>query len=65
MSGYHSRPTDGLGWSIQPGGGIVGDDLERVAEAVNLTYFAHVPVQPVDMLSSGTPPTPGPGQGRP
>ncbi|HET9770545.1 MAG TPA: circularly permuted type 2 ATP-grasp protein [Acidimicrobiia bacterium] len=25
----------------------VADDLDRVAEAVSLTYFAHVPVQPV------------------
>ena len=30
----------------------IGDDLELVAEAVSLTYFAHVPVQPVDLLSS-------------
>ena len=30
----------------------IGDDLERVAEAVSLTYFAHVPVQPVDLLFS-------------
>jgi len=29
----------------------IGDDLEQVAEAVSLTYFAHVPVQPVDLLS--------------
>ncbi len=28
----------------------IGDDLERVTEAVSLTYFAHVPVQPVDLL---------------
>jgi uncharacterized alpha-E superfamily protein len=28
----------------------IGNDLEQVAEAVNLTYFAHVPVQPVDLL---------------
>jgi uncharacterized alpha-E superfamily protein len=28
----------------------IGDDLEQVAEAVSLTYFAHVPVQPVDLL---------------
>jgi uncharacterized circularly permuted ATP-grasp superfamily protein/uncharacterized alpha-E superfamily protein len=28
----------------------IGADLEQVAEAVNLTYFAHVPVQPVDVL---------------
>ena len=27
-----------------------GGDLEQVAEAVKLTYFAHVPVQPVDLL---------------
>jgi uncharacterized circularly permuted ATP-grasp superfamily protein/uncharacterized alpha-E superfamily protein len=31
----------------------LGDDLEQVAEAVNLTYFAHVPVQPVDVLFGG------------
>jgi uncharacterized alpha-E superfamily protein len=30
--------------------GAIGDDLEQVAEAVGLTYFAHVPVQPVDLL---------------
>jgi uncharacterized circularly permuted ATP-grasp superfamily protein/uncharacterized alpha-E superfamily protein len=41
--------------------GAIGDDLERVAQAVSLTYFAHVPVQPVDMLSSGTPPSPDSG----
>ena len=29
----------------------IGTDLEQVAEAVSLTYFAHVPVQPVDLLS--------------
>jgi uncharacterized alpha-E superfamily protein len=28
----------------------IGDDLEQVGEAVSLTYFAHVPVQPVDLL---------------
>jgi len=28
----------------------IGTDLEQVAEAVSLTYFAHVPVQPVDLL---------------
>jgi uncharacterized alpha-E superfamily protein len=28
----------------------IGADLEQVAEAVSLTYFAHVPVQPVDLL---------------
>jgi uncharacterized circularly permuted ATP-grasp superfamily protein/uncharacterized alpha-E superfamily protein len=33
----------------------VADDLEQVAEAVSLTYFAHVPVQPVDMLSAAGP----------
>jgi uncharacterized alpha-E superfamily protein len=30
--------------------GAILDDLEQVAGAVNLTYFAHVPVQPVDLL---------------
>lgn len=34
----------------------VGDHLEQVAAAVNLTYFAHVPVQPVDMLVPGAEP---------
>ena len=33
----------------------IGEDLEQVAEAVKLTYFAHVPVQPVDVLSPGIP----------
>jgi len=28
----------------------ISADLEQVAEAVSLTYFAHVPVQPVDLL---------------
>jgi uncharacterized circularly permuted ATP-grasp superfamily protein/uncharacterized alpha-E superfamily protein len=28
----------------------IGADLEQVAQAVSLTYFAHVPVQPVDLL---------------
>jgi uncharacterized alpha-E superfamily protein len=37
----------------------IGDDLERIAEAVKLTYFAHVPVQPVDLLFPGAPPTTG------
>ena len=32
----------------------VGYDLEQVAAAVNLTYFAHVPVQPVDLLLGST-----------
>jgi uncharacterized circularly permuted ATP-grasp superfamily protein/uncharacterized alpha-E superfamily protein len=31
----------------------IGADLELVAEAVSLTYFAHVPVQPVDLLFGG------------
>jgi uncharacterized circularly permuted ATP-grasp superfamily protein/uncharacterized alpha-E superfamily protein len=31
----------------------IGTHLEQVAEAVNLTYFAHVPVQPVDLLFRG------------
>jgi hypothetical protein len=43
----------------------IGEDLERVAEAVNLTYFAHVPVQPVDVLSAGTPPGRDPGVAEP
>ena len=43
----------------------IGDDLEQVAEAVSLTYFAHVPVQPVDTLYSGAPRTPGFGQVEP
>ncbi len=43
----------------------IGDDLEQVAEAVNLTYFAHVPVQPVDSFFSGAPRTPGFGQVEP
>ncbi|HEV8625363.1 MAG TPA: circularly permuted type 2 ATP-grasp protein [Acidimicrobiia bacterium] len=30
----------------------ISTDLEQVAEAVSLTYFAHVPVQPVDLLFS-------------
>jgi uncharacterized alpha-E superfamily protein len=34
----------------------VGYDLEQVAAAVNLTYFAHVPVQPVDLLLGSTEP---------
>ena len=33
----------------------LGDDLEQVAKAVNLTYFAHVPVQPVSVLSGSRP----------
>jgi uncharacterized circularly permuted ATP-grasp superfamily protein/uncharacterized alpha-E superfamily protein len=32
----------------------VGYDLEQVAAAVNLTYFAHVPVQPVDLFLGST-----------
>jgi uncharacterized circularly permuted ATP-grasp superfamily protein/uncharacterized alpha-E superfamily protein len=43
----------------------IGDDLEQVAEAVSLTYFAHVPVQSVDTFFSGTPRTPGFGQVQP
>jgi uncharacterized alpha-E superfamily protein len=39
----------------------LGDDLEQVAGAVNLTYFAHVPVQPLDLLAPGAPePAAGP-----
>jgi len=34
----------------------IGDGLEQVAGAVNLTYFAHVPVQPVDLLFGGVDP---------
>jgi uncharacterized circularly permuted ATP-grasp superfamily protein/uncharacterized alpha-E superfamily protein len=30
----------------------ISADLDQVAEAVSLTYFAHVPVQPVDLLFS-------------
>jgi uncharacterized alpha-E superfamily protein len=30
----------------------ISTDLEQVAEAVSLTYFAHVPVQPMDLLFS-------------
>jgi uncharacterized circularly permuted ATP-grasp superfamily protein/uncharacterized alpha-E superfamily protein len=33
----------------------IGDDLDRVGAAVNLTYFAHVPVQPVDTVFAATP----------
>jgi uncharacterized alpha-E superfamily protein len=33
----------------------VGDHLEQVASAVTLRYFAHVPVQPVDVLAPGPP----------
>ena len=52
-----------LGGLLVPDGGrrpglhawlaAIADDLERVAEAVKLTYFAHVPVQPVDLLAPG------------
>ena len=39
----------------------LGDDLEQVGAAVNLTYFAHVPVQPLDLLAPGAPePAAGP-----
>ncbi|MEW6474702.1 MAG: circularly permuted type 2 ATP-grasp protein [Actinomycetota bacterium] len=34
----------------------VGSHLEQVAAAVNLIYFAHVPVQPVDVLLGGAEP---------
>jgi uncharacterized circularly permuted ATP-grasp superfamily protein/uncharacterized alpha-E superfamily protein len=43
----------------------IGDDLEQIAEAVSLTYFAHVPVQSVDTFFSETPRTPGVGQVQP
>ena len=33
--------------------GDIGADLEQVAGAVNLRYFAHVPVQPIEMLWPG------------
>jgi uncharacterized circularly permuted ATP-grasp superfamily protein/uncharacterized alpha-E superfamily protein len=39
------RRTNLLAWLD-----AVAEDLERVGEAVSLTYFAHVPVQPVDLL---------------
>jgi uncharacterized alpha-E superfamily protein len=43
----------------------IGDDLQQVAEAVSLTYFAHVPVQSVDTFVSGTPGVSGSGEVKP
>lgn len=43
----------------------VADDLDQVADAVSLTYFAHVPVQPLDLLFSGAPPVPRSGGAEP
>lgn len=37
----------------------IGACLDEVADAVNLRYFAHVPVQPVALAFPGTPRTPG------
>jgi uncharacterized circularly permuted ATP-grasp superfamily protein/uncharacterized alpha-E superfamily protein len=48
-------PVDGRRPGLRDHLSALGDDLEQVAAAVNLTYFAHVPVVPVDLLSPGAP----------
>jgi uncharacterized circularly permuted ATP-grasp superfamily protein/uncharacterized alpha-E superfamily protein len=48
--GHLLAPARGRRTGLRTWLGAIGDDLEQVAGAVNLTYFAHVPVQPVDLL---------------
>jgi len=40
--------------------GALAGDLDQVASAVTLRYFAHVPVQPLDLLAPGAAEPPGP-----
>ena len=54
-------PVGGLRTGLRDLLAALGDDLEQVAAAVNLTYFAHVPIQPLDLLAPGAPePAAGP-----